>query len=402
MSSTFPPSSPESSTEASEFPVDRDAAVRSRYSDGASRQVPELCCPVEYDTQYLTAIPEAVLDRDYGCGDPSRHVRKGETVLDLGSGAGKICFIASQIVGPEGRVLGVDMNDDMLGLARESAPLVAERIGHDNVTFVKARIEDLGLDRAALDVWLAENPVRSDAELSLLEAHIELQRSSAPLIADDSVDVVLSNCVLNLVLPERKGQLFEEIFRVIKPGGRAVISDIVSDEDIPQHLADDNELWSGCISGAWREDLFCKAFEDAGFQGITILERAAEPWQTVEGIEFRSVTIEATVGESGPCYEQNQAVIYKGPWKSVQDDDGHTLHRGQPMAVCGRTYRFMTSGPHKEHVIGIEPREPVAETDAQLFACTGDRVRAAGEIKGSDFKVTSAAPSDCCEPGECC
>ena len=384
-------------------PTDRDAAVRSRYSDGATRQVPELCCPVEYDTQYLTAIPDAVLARDYGCGDPSRHVRKGETVLDLGSGAGKICFISSQIVGPEGRVLGVDMNDDMLALARSSAPEVAAKVGHDNVTFLKGRIEDLGLDRAALDRWLAEHPVTSDADLALLEAHIVQQRSASPLVADDSIDVVLSNCVLNLVLPERKGQLFEEIFRVIKPGGRAIISDIVSDEDIPEHMLADNELWSGCISGAWREDLFLKAFEDAGFQGITVLERAGEPWRTVEGIEFRSVTVEATVGESGPCMEHNQAVIYKGPWKTVQDDDGHTFHRGQPMAVCGRTYRFMTSGPHAEHVIGLEPREPIAASDAQLFACTGDRVRSAAETKGQGFKLTSESPGECCEPGgDCC
>lgn len=410
MSSSPPPSSSlsaEGSAEGSAddsavAPADRDAAVRSRYSEGASRQVPELCCPVEYDTQYLAAIPDAVLARDYGCGDPSRHVRRGETVLDLGSGAGKICFIASQIVGPEGRVLGVDMNDDMLALARESAGTVAERVGHDNVRFFKGRIEDLALDRGALDAWLAEHPVTSDAELALLEAHIAQQRATAPLIADDSVDVVLSNCVLNLVLPERKGQLFDEIFRVIKPGGRAIISDIVSDEDIPEHLRADNDLWAGCISGAWREDLFCKAFEDAGFQGITVLERAEQPWRTVEGIEFRSVTISATVGYGGPCLEQNQAVIYKGPWKSVQDDDGHTLQRGQAMAVCGRTYRFLTSGPHKEHIIGIQPRVPIAEDEAQLFACAGDRVRAAGETKGSGFDLTTEAPGSCCEPGECC
>ncbi len=386
-----------------ETPADRDAAVRSRYSDGATRQVPELCCPVEYDTQYLTAIPDAVLARDYGCGDPSRHVHKGETVLDLGSGAGKICFISSQIVGPEGRVLGVDMNDDMLALARSSAAEVATKVGHDNVTFLKGRIEDLALDRAALDEWLAEHPVRSDADLAVLEAHIEQQRSAAPLVPDDSIDVVLSNCVLNLVLPERKGQLFEEIFRVIKPGGRAIISDIVSDEDIPAHMLADNELWSGCISGAWREDLFLKAFEEAGFQGITVLERAEEPWRTVEGIEFRSVTVEATVGEAGPCMEHHQAILYKGPWKSVQDDDGHTFERGQPMAVCGRTYRFMTSGPHADHVIGIEPREAIAEGDAQPFACTGGRVRSAAETKGQGFNLTSDSPGECCEPGgDCC
>jgi SAM-dependent methyltransferase len=279
---------------------------------------------------------------------------------------------------------------------------VAERVGHDNVTFFKGRIEDLGLDRAALDAWLSEHPVSSDADLALLEAHIERQRAVSPLVADDSVDVVLSNCVLNLVLPERKQKLLDEIFRVIKPGGRAVISDIVSDEDIPEHMLADTELWSGCISGAWREDLFCQAFEDAGFQGIEILERSERPWRTVEGIEFRSITLQATLAESGPCLEQHHAVIYKGPWKIVQDDDGHTLRRGRSMAVCGRTYRFLTSGPHRQHVIGVEPREPIAEADARLFACANDAVRSARQTKGSGFDLTTEDPGECCEPGECC
>ncbi len=107
-------------------------------------------------------------------------------------------------------------------------------------------------------------------------------------LRDDSVDVVISNCVLNLVRPEDKRTIVREIFRVLKRGGRAVISDIVSDEDIPLHLQQDAELWSGCISGAFREDLFLDAFENADFYGIQILDRQEKPWRTVEGIEFRS------------------------------------------------------------------------------------------------------------------
>src|SRR5262249_12476820 len=101
-----------------------ESAVRQRYSDAAKAREASLCCPVDYDPRYLRAIPEEVIERDYGCGDPSRHVREGDVVLDLGSGGGKICFIAAQIVGPRGRVIGIDMNDDMLALARRSAPVV--------------------------------------------------------------------------------------------------------------------------------------------------------------------------------------------------------------------------------------------------------------------------------------
>ena len=235
-----------------------EAAVVDRYAAGAQAVQPALCCPVDYDRSYLQVIPQEVIDKDYGCGDPSKHVREGETVLDLGSGGGKICFIAAQKVGPQGRVIGVDMNDAMLALAEKHRPAVAVAIGYDNVRFIKARIQAMG-----------------DA------------------VADGSVDVVVSNCVLNLVSEPEKPGLFKEIFRVLRKGGRAVISDIVSDEEVPQHLKDDDQLWSGCVSGALSETGFLKAFEDVGFHGIRILKRDEAPWQTVEGIEFRSLTVEA-------------------------------------------------------------------------------------------------------------
>jgi arsenite methyltransferase len=146
--------------------LDVEPAVKSRYSGAARQLEPSLCCPTRYDPRYLEAIPAQVLERDYGCGDPSKHLRRGETVLDLGSGSGKICFIASQVVGPEGRVIGVDMNDDMLGLARRSAPEVARRVGYANVTFKKGRIQDLALDLQELDRHLREKPVRSAEDVA--------------------------------------------------------------------------------------------------------------------------------------------------------------------------------------------------------------------------------------------
>ena len=100
---------------------------------------------MNYDPSLLKVIPQEVIERDYGCGDPSKYLREGETVLDLGSGTGKICFIAAQIVGPKGKVIGVDMTDEMLEVARRNAPVVAERIGYANVEFRKGRIQDLAL-----------------------------------------------------------------------------------------------------------------------------------------------------------------------------------------------------------------------------------------------------------------
>lgn len=275
----------------SEAPLDVEAAVDSRYGAGARAREAALCCPVSYDPRLLEAIPDEVIERDYGCGDPTRHVGPGETVLDLGSGSGKACFLAGQIVGPTGRVIGIDANAEMLALARGAAPRVAERTGDANVVFRRGRIQDLALDLDAVDAYLAANPVRSAADLARAEAALAELRRDRPLVADGSVDVVISNCVLNLVRPEDKRALFAEIHRVLRRGGRAVVSDIVSDQDVPAHMQRDPELWSGCISGAFREDLFLRAFEEAGFSASEVIERQAEPWQTVEGIEFRSVTV---------------------------------------------------------------------------------------------------------------
>src|SRR5246127_1059094 len=259
-----------------------ESKVRERYAAGAKSKEAKLCCPVEYQSEYLKVIPAEVVERDYGCGDPSRYLREGETVLDLGSGTGKICFIAAQIAGPTGKVIGVDMTDEMLEVARRNAPIVTGRIGYANVEFRKGRIQDLALDLEGLDSELKRKPITNAASFLAADELAEELRCKHPLIENDSVDVVVSNCVLNLVEPKSKRQLFGEIFRVLKKGGRAVISDIVSDEEVPEEMQSDPELWSGCISGALTEEGFVAAFETAGFYGIHILKRDVEPWRTVQ------------------------------------------------------------------------------------------------------------------------
>jgi ubiquinone/menaquinone biosynthesis C-methylase UbiE len=380
-------------------PLDVEAAVRERYSAASAAREATLCCPIDYDPRYLAAIPEAVLERDYGCGDPSRYVREGDVVLDLGSGGGKICFIAAQLVGPTGRVIGVDMNEDMLGLARENAPVVAERIGWDNVVFRRGRIQDLALDMDALDGWLAEHPVRGAKDLAALDEAQDHLRRTAPLVADASVDVVVSNCVLNLVKDAHKRQLVQEIFRVLKVGGRIAISDIVSDEVVPDALRNDPELWSGCISGAFQEQELLRILEEVGFHAVRIDKWQAEPWQVVQGIAFRSVTVTAEKGKQGACWDANQAVIYAGPWKQVEDDDGHVLRRGERVAVCKKTFRILTGAAYADAVIVIEPLVPVPE-DARLpFDCARTVPRHPRETKGMDYDLTTDGA--CTTPG-CC
>lgn len=390
-------------TTARTKPHEAEATVYERYAAAARAVEPALCCPVEYAADFLKVIPDEIIQRDYGCGDPTPFVRRGDTVLDLGSGGGKLCYIAAQVVGPEGRVIGVDCNREMLSLARKHAPAVAERMGFANVEFRYGLIQDLQLDLDRLGSELAKNPIDSpNAYLALRNTEERLRREH-PLVADDSVDCVVSNCVLNLVRQQDRRQLFSEIFRVLRRGGRTAISDIVSDEDVPQHLQHNPELWSGCIAGAFREDEFLDAFEQAGFHGIQIVKRQREPWRTVEGIEFRSITVVAYKGKQGPCLERNQAVVYRGPFKRVEDDDGHVYGRGQRMAVCDKTFHLLQQEPYTEMFEAIEPLAPISLKDAQPFNCRRNARRHARETKGQDYSATTESIGPCCgDDGPCC
>ncbi|MEZ6124879.1 MAG: methyltransferase domain-containing protein [Planctomycetaceae bacterium] len=379
-----------------------EAAVRERYGAAAQQAEPALCCPVDYDARYLAVIPEEIIERDYGCGDPSRHLAPGDHVLDLGSGGGKICYIASQVVGPSGRVIGVDVNAEMLELARRYQQQVGDRIGYHNTDFRKGRIQDLKLNLELLEEHLKSSPAASAADWLAVQEYANHLRKTAPLVDDDSVDAVVSNCVLNLVRNEDRRLLFEEVYRVLKRGGRAVISDIVSDEDVPADLQNDPNLWSGCLSGAFREDRFLEAFEDAGFYGIEILSRQEAPWAVIEGIEFRSVTVRAWKGKDGPCQDRKQAVIYNGPWKAVIDDDGHKLLRGERMAVCEKTYRLYTSAPYAGDITPIEPAAVVPLTEAPLFDCHGSPIRKPSETKSGGLELNILPGSDCCGTSGCC
>lgn len=352
--------------------ADVRADVQERYAAGANDFEAALCCPIDYDPQYLKIIPEEVIERDYGCGDPSRYVREGDVVLDLGSGGGKICFIASQIVGPNGKVIGVDMTDDMLELSRRTAPVIAESVGYANVEFKRGHIEDLKTDLDQLNTWLAANPVTDAGGMERMEEEILRMGQDTAMIADNSIDVIVSNCVLNLVSDSKKKQMFAEMFRVLKVGGRVAVSDIVSDEDSPESLKQDARLWSGCISGALREDEFCTALEEAGFHGIFVDKFEYEPWQIVEGIEYRSATYLAYKGKHGPCYEKNQAVVYKGPFRQIQDDDGKTYMRGERSAVCEKTYNLLKREPYADLFYFIDPAIEVTE---QIDFETGCAVR---------------------------
>ncbi len=190
------------------------------------------CCSPEnnlYPADLLTTLPSDVSSTSYGCGDPITlaSLKPGQTVLDLGSGAGLDCLLAAQKVGPEGRVIGVDMTPEMI----ERAQANAKRVNAANVEFRQGYLEDLPVDSS-------------------------------------TVDVIISNCVINLSPDKEK--VFNEAFRVLAPGGKLAVSDIVTDGELPELVRNSLSAWAGCVAGAVEAKEYIAMMESVGFTDISI------------------------------------------------------------------------------------------------------------------------------------
>jgi arsenite methyltransferase len=227
-------------------------AEDSRQSSGCGCQSSSCCsstaiedkmASINYNASDLDNLPESVTDASLGCGNPTAiaELKPGEVVLDLGSGGGIDCFLASKQVGPSGRVIGLDMTPKMIDLARRNA----KKMGVTNVEFQYGYMEDIPLP-------------------------------------DSSVDSIISNCVINLS-PD-KDAVFHEAIRVLKPGGRLNVSDIVLHGELPQGLLEKAEAWAGCISGALQEDDYLEKMKQAGFSDIRVIKRSFYTLSSMEEI----------------------------------------------------------------------------------------------------------------------
>jgi arsenite methyltransferase len=217
-------------------PEEIKSAVRRHYAQRATSTATECCSTGEHCEQSTASlegdVPPEALRLSAGCASPigNADVREGETVLDLGSGGGIDVFRASKLVGPRGRVIGVDTTPEMIAKARQTA----QESGFENVEFRLGEIEHLPLE-------------------------------------SNIVDLIVSNCVINLAID--KQAVFTEALRVLKPGGRFVVADVVALEPIPDRLKMDPEAWSSCISGALEEDEYVTSLKRAGFTGVRWLQR---------------------------------------------------------------------------------------------------------------------------------
>ncbi|MBI5868278.1 MAG: arsenite methyltransferase [candidate division Zixibacteria bacterium] len=234
--------------------------VKSRYGQIARASTPSCCggggCATEasdislgYKPEELGAIPKGA-SMSLGCGNPTSvaDLKPGEVVLDLGSGGGVDCFLAAKKVGDRGFVIGVDMTEEMIDLARHNA----KTGGYSNVSFRLGEIEELPVDTG-------------------------------------TIDAIISNCVINLA-PD-KTRVFKEMFRVLRPGGRFSVSDVVAKGAIPLNVRKNMEQWAGCISGALDKNDYLQKVADAGFERIEIRSEVDYDFQRTDDFSLASVTV---------------------------------------------------------------------------------------------------------------
>jgi radical SAM protein with 4Fe4S-binding SPASM domain len=300
------------------FDIDKSReVVREFYGRAAEEPQKQLCCPTSYPTEDVSHIPNDVIERFYGCGSPISiaNVRPGEIVVDLGSGAGIDCFIAAKKVGENGKVIGIDMTDQMLGVANECKSTITKNLGYDVVEFKRGFLEEV--------------PVEGN-----------------------KVDLITSNCVINLS-PDKK-RVFSEMWRILKNHGRIVISDIVSEKEVPEHIVTNDLLWGECIAGSLTEEQFLSYLEEAGFYGLQLLNKIY--WKNIENHRFYSITVRGYKFEKrAGCVYVGQKAIYLGPLKAVADEEGHFFPRNEAVEICTDTAEKLAKPPYEGMFIITDP-----------------------------------------------
>ncbi|MDP2393828.1 MAG: methyltransferase domain-containing protein [Methylococcaceae bacterium] len=288
------------------------------------------CCTLDampwHLRPFLADLHPEVVSRFYGCGSPLPPALEGRTVLDLGCGSGRDCYLLSRLVGEHGRVIGVDMTEEQLAVAKRHCDWHAERYGYarSNVEFHLGHIEDL----------------------------------TTADIADNSIDVVVSNCVINLSPDKRK--VLAEIFRVLKPGGELYFSDVYADRRIPQALRLDPVLLGECLGGALYWEDFRRIMQDLGCPDVRIVKENPitlddlEVANKIGMVAFRSITVRAfKVSLEDRCEDFGQIAIYKGTLPqhphAFDLDDHHHLETGKPLRVCGNTADMLGSTRYAEY-----------------------------------------------------
>ncbi|MET0647832.1 MAG: hypothetical protein ABW208_14545 [Pyrinomonadaceae bacterium] len=317
----------------------------------------------------------------------SSHVAQGDRVLVLGTESVNALHDVARQAGPGGAVTClVDDLHEVPGLRERLTP---QRPGEEEAGILVgcAAGSDFSADLEWLERELRQEPVDSLQSLHRIKGQLARRAAETPLVPEASVNVVLFDAASGR-LSAAGDAILRETWRALGKGGQIIIDCLVSDE--PLSPDDLGELRQECAQRSIpTEEEFLSEMERAGFYGVELLNWDESPLHLVRGVEIRKVTARAFKGKEGACYDCLHAVIYRGPWKRVHDDDGHAYRRGERTAVCEKTYRILTSGPYAGSFIPIPPYINVPLEEARPFACQGVTRRDPGVSKG----LKEAAPT---------
>ncbi|MBL0389139.1 methyltransferase domain-containing protein [Tumebacillus sp. ITR2] len=335
---------------------------------------------------------------------PEGTIKEGERVLVVGA-TESIAFSAASQIGAEGFLLLLEEEKEKLTPIRESLGTLEAQIGYANWALEVTELDDYQTNSAYLADYLSEHPVQEAAGYRDLQEALREQREQAPFVASESIDVVILDTVTNRLKHDRVRAAIAEAFRVLRRGGRVVLLSLLADESgLPLDLP---ALPNGPrMQNVPLETEIVALLDEAGFYGMRYPWRAELPTQVVQGIELRSFVVQAYKGKQGVCLDQGHAVMYRGPWKEVLDDDGHRYVRGERVAVCEKTYGILMREPYQDQLIGLPCYQPVPLGQAPLFDCNTPQLRDPHVTKGKKSVFEQGSGGDCCAPstdgGGCC
>ncbi|MCC6442787.1 MAG: hypothetical protein IT210_04940 [Armatimonadetes bacterium] len=312
------------------------------------------------------------LEADSGSGRGAAlfldYLHPGDAVLCLACGEGSDLSEIARRIGPKGEIFALESAPDRLAQTARQAERCEAPVHSSLSDYL-----DLEADLEQVNRYLASHPIRSAADLQRFAAFQEDLRRQSPLHGRH-LSAIIADGVFSGLGEEQRASLLADLYHRLKRGGRILLYETVSDEPLP----------AGQEIAPWQELKMMRALEQARFYGIHLIDFPAEASSKAEnGAELRRVAAAGYKGKEGPCLERYQAVIYKGPWKSVSDDDGHILPRGERIAVCNKTYDLYAKAPYKDDLVFLPSAYDVPLGLAGPFDCSHDVARDPRETKGN-------------------
>jgi len=329
---------------------------------------------------------------------PEISVQPGQHVVILGVGQEWTLSKIAQRVGCNGSVRVIESEQAFLEQVKEQANGLEEQLGYINWRFDQTSLDDLRTDPLFLSQEVTNHPVNSITAYHHLQAVLETQRQDRPLVPTASVDMVIITHVINTLPQPRTVTMLSEAIRILRRRGRLILQLLLADEPIAKDMP---ALPNGrVLRSIPLEQEIISLLTQAGYYGITYTQRAALPMKVIKGVELRAFLIEAYKGEQAEQIDRGHAVIYRGPWHEVRDEQGHSYVRGERVAVSEDSYQRLQQAPYQQDFFGLPCYLEVLANHAPPFDETTPHLRDPQITKGK--KTVFDLHSNGCDPSSGC